>query len=749
MLTDPIAETREYGTPAGLVVRRTVEEVDARGAIEQLIDELDTYPGVLLASNFEFPGRYTRWSQGFSRPPVRLHGQGRALRVEALSERGEVPLAAIADVLQEIDAVEVRNRQPRALDCAIRPPAGRFAEEERSKQHSVFSALRALIEQFRPLAGGTSKQGRVPDERYLGLYGAFGYDLVFQFENIVQQVARDERQRDIVLYLPDDLVVVDHAREVGFRCRYEFSYRGQHTAGRSGEVPAQPYAPTGTVPPSGVVGRGGATAGGELLRDHAPGEFAAVVARAKESFRRGDLFEVVPGQTFFTPGTRSPSALFRRLRAANPAPWGALLNLGDQEYLVSASPEMYVRVEGRRVESCPISGTIRRGEDVFGDAQMIRELLNSSKDEAELTMCTDVDRNDKSRICEPGSVKVIGRRQIEVYSKVIHTVDHIEGQLRDGYDAIDAFLTHMWAVTVTGAPKLWAMRFIEQHERTPRGWYGGAIGLLGFDGNMNTGLTLRTVSIRDGVAQIRAGGTLLIDSDPADEERESELKAAAFLEALTGPDLAEEQLRAQLASASHRPRVLLVDCEDSFVHTLANYVRQAGAEVRTIRAPLEPGELEQQIESYQPGLLLLSPGPGRPDDFGVGKAVETAVGAGIAVFGVCLGLQGIVEHLGGTLGLLDYPMHGKASTIRVTGGRLLAGLPESFEAGRYHSIYALPEHLPEQLAVTAVSDDGVVMAIEHTSLPIAAVQFHPESIMSARGDVGLQLVHRVISQLAT
>src|SRR5690606_3587086 len=192
-----------------------------------------------------------------------------------------------------------------------------------------------------------------------------------------------------------------------------------------------------------------------------------------------------------------------------PAPFGALLNLRDQEYLVSASPEMYVRVEGRRVESCPISGTIRRGEDVFGDAAMIRELLNSSKDEAELTMCTDVDRNDKSRICEPGSVRVIGRRQIEMYSKVIHTVDHIEGTLRDGFDAIDAFLTHMWAVTVTGAPKLWAMNFIEQHEKSPRKWYGGAVGWLNFNGDMNTGLILRTIRIKNGVGEVRVGATLL------------------------------------------------------------------------------------------------------------------------------------------------------------------------------------------------------------------------------------------------
>src|SRR5215203_2846247 len=151
-----------------------------------------------------------------------------------------------------------------------------------------------------------------------------------------------------------------------------------------------------------------------------------------------------------------------------------------------------------------------------------------TKDESELTMCTDVDRNDKSRICKPGTVQVVGRRQIEIYSKVIHTVDHVVGELLPGFDAIDAFLTHMWAVTVTGAPKLWAMRFIESHERSPRRWYGGAFGWLGVDGDAETGLTLRTVRIRDGVAEVRAGSTLLIDSDPDAEELETEIKAAAF-----------------------------------------------------------------------------------------------------------------------------------------------------------------------------------------------------------------------------
>src|SRR6202030_4574840 len=151
-------------------------------------------------------------------------------------------------------------------------------------------------------------------------------------------------------------------------------------------------------------------------------------------------------------------------------------------------------------------------------------------------MCTDVDRNDKSRVCGAGSVKVIGRRQIEMYSRLIPTVDHIEGRLRPGFDALDAFLTHMWAVTVTGAPKTWAMQFIEDHESAPRRWYGGAVGMIGFDGAMNTGLTLRTAHITGGVAAVRAGATLLFDSDPQAEERETELKARALLETLAEPD---------------------------------------------------------------------------------------------------------------------------------------------------------------------------------------------------------------------
>ena len=451
-----------------------------------------------------------------------------------------------------------------------------------------------------------------------------------------------------------------------------------------------------------------------------------------------------PDKRFFEGCSASPAELFRRLRERNPSPYGFLVNLGQDEYLVGASPEMYVRVEGKRVETCPISGTIARGQDAITDADRILELLTSKKDESELTMCTDVDRNDKSRICEPGSVRVIGRRQIEMYSRLIHTVDHVEGSLREEFDALDAFLAHTWAVTVTGAPKAWAMQFIEDHEKSPRAWYGGAVGLIGFNGNLNTGLTLRTIRLKDGVAQVRAGATLLYDSDPQAEEEETHIKASAFLDAIRRPRGLTPEKGMPFAPVGRNKKILLIDHQDSFVHTLANYLRQTGAEVLTLRT----GFPEREIDTYRPDLVVLSPGPGEPGDFNLSETLGAILKRHLPVFGVCLGLQGIVEYFGGKLATLPYPMHGKPSRIRILDGHgLYDNLPGAFRAARYHSLFALRDSLPACLSVTAESDDGVVMAVEHTDLPIAAVQFHPESILTLQEDLGLRLMHNAVETL--
>ena len=711
--------TTAYEIRGGIRVHRTVEDIALPDAIAPLVHALDARRGALLASSCEYPGRYTRWDMGFVDPPLALVARDRGVRIEALNDRGRVLLPPIATALQACPAVASLLAADAVILASIAPPSGRFAEEDRSRQPSVFSVLRAIIDLFAH-----------PDEPHLGLYGAFGYDLAFQFEPIRLRLPRPDDQRDLVLYLPDELIVVDHRREVATRTRYDFEAAGRATASLPREGTVAPYVGATRVPRAG---------------DHRPGEYATMVGVARKAFQRGDLFEVVPGQTFFEACPRPPSEVFLALRDRNPAPYGFLMNLGEGEYLVGASPEMYVRVDGDRVETCPISGTIARGPDAIGDAAQIVKLLTSAKDEAELTMCTDVDRNDKSRICVPGTVRVIGRRQIEMSSRLIHTVDHVEGRLRPELDALDAFLGHAWAVTVTGAPKTWAMQFIEDHERSCRAWYGGAVGVVRFDGTMNTGLTLRTIRVKAGVAEVRAGATLLFDSDPDAEEAETELKAAALLDAIRrGREEGQRTVAAPAGPATGR-RVLLVDHQDSFVHTLANYLRQTGADVVTLRS----GFGAEAYDDVKPCLVVLSPGPGTPADFDVAGTIAELARRRLPAFGVCLGLQGMVEHFGGELGVLHPPVHGKPARIRVLGGRLFQGLPATFTAGRYHSLHAIRDRLPAELEVTAESQDGVVMAIEHRALPFAAVQFHPESIMTLEGDVGLRLLANAMTLLAT
>ncbi|MGD0373207.1 MAG: anthranilate synthase component I [Streptosporangiaceae bacterium] len=741
-----------FVTPAGVRVSRSATPFDP-AELAWLTRQVDSRRGGVLSSGMEYPGRYSRWQFGYVDPCIEIVAHGRRIAAQALNERGLVLLPVIGAALHKAAGTAAAAGRPDAgpapgpaagsastaasagsVIVVIPEPAGTFTEEERSRRPTVFSALREILA---AIAG--------PDS-HLGLYGAFGYDLAFQFEPVRQRHRRPASQRDLVLHLPDELYVLDRKRETAIRYRYDFETDGRSTRGL----------------PRRTAGTGGAGAMARAAGDAAglpaapePGAYARVVEEARQRFACGDLFEVVPSHEFYG-SCGSPAAFYERLRQRNPAPYEFFLNLGDGEYLVGASPEMYVRVTGDRVETCPIAGTVPRGDGPLEDAANIAALIGSAKEESELTMCTDVDRNDKSRICEPGSVKVIGRRQIEIYSRVIHTVDHVEGRLRPGFDALDAFLTHMWAVTVTGAPKTWAMQFIEEHEDAPRRWYGGAVGMIGVDGGMNTGLTLRTAHIRDGIAAVRTGATLLFDSDPAAEERETQIKARALLETLAEPesDAAPDQGKttaerpSPAGPAASGPaalpgtglRVLLVDHQDSFVHTLGGYFREQGAAVTTLRAGFGGAVLDTEA----PDLVVLSPGPGRPSDFSCDRLLSELDARGISTFGVCLGLQAMVEHAGGELALLGEPVHGKTGLVRVLGGELLAGLPAEFAAGRYHSLYAVPGQVKGGLQVTAVTPDGAVMAIEDAAAGRWGVQFHPESILTAAGGAGHLIIANVL-----
>ena len=720
------AQRTEMMTRDGVRITRTAAPFDPAelGRIAALADERR---GGVMSSGMEYPGRYSRWHMAYADPCAEIVAAGRRVTARALNDRGRVLLPVLRAALHRVGAGDALLRTGEPVDedtVFIAADDGEFTEEERSRRPTVFTALREITAAFSC------------GDPHLGLYGAFGYDLAFQFEPVRLRLDRAATQRDLVLHLPDEIWVLDRKREEAVRYSYDFEVGGVSTAGLDRGTARTLAGPA----PQPVRDQ-------DLPQQPRPGSYAQVVEEARERFACGDLFEVVPGHVFYG-RCASPAAFYELLRQRNPAPYEFLFNLGEGEYLVGASPEMYVRVTGDRVETCPIAGTIARGEDTLEDAANIATLLGSAKEESELTMCTDVDRNDKARVCVPGSVRVIGRRQIEMYSRLIHTVDHIEGRLRPGFDALDAFLTHMWAVTVTGAPKTWAMQFIEDHEETPRRWYGGAVGKVGFDGSMNTGLTLRTAHITGGIAAVRAGATLLYDSVPAAEEKETQIKARALLETLEeagrvarGPvGTAAEPARVPAAAREYHPRVLLVDHQDSFVHTLGDYFRQQGAEVTTLRFGFSPGLLD----SYAPDLVVMSPGPGRPADFGCAALLDEVYARHLPVFGVCLGLQAMVEHAGGALSLLPEPAHGKPGLVRVSGGSLLSGLPAEFTAGRYHSLYAPAGEVRGGFAVTAATPDGVVMAIEDDEAGRWAVQFHPESILTASGRSGHQIIGNVL-----
>jgi anthranilate synthase len=711
--------TELFSTPTGIAIFRRTRTLDPASALDGFAERLDGARGALFSSGIDYPGRYSRWEFGFVDPPLELVGSGRTLTARALNARGTKLLAILRPTL--IDAPEIRivADGPRALVIEV-APADRsdFAEEERSLQPSLVTPLRRLIAEFAGI-----------DDRTLGLYGAFGYDLLFQFDPIALQRARPGQQKDVHLYVPDRMIVIDRRKEQAFQYDYEFARGAVTTRGAR----RRPYAPMPTATSTAVAP--------DVTSDHTAEGYAALVDAARERMRVGDIFEVVLSRSFFAAYGGTPSALYRKMVAINPSPYEFLIQFGDEQ-LVGTSPEMFVRVEGERVESCPISGTARRGGGAMEDAERLKALINSEKDEVELTMCTDVDRNDKARICEPGTVRLLARRQIETYAGLFHTVDHVEGRLRAGMTGLDAFLSHMWAVTLTGAPKRKAAEIIESLETSPRGWYGGAVGALLLNGGVNTGITIRTVHLARQRITYRVGATLVWDSIGAEEDAETRTKATAIFRIL-GAETAKAAIARRAMPGAGR-RIVLIDNEDSFVHTLADYFRQTGAEVATYRHGLALDRLLAEA----PDLVVHSPGPGRPETFGLPALVRALAKEGVPQFGVCLGLQGIVEAFGGSLDVLPEPRHGKTWAIAHDGSGLFSGVASPAKVGAYHSLTARLEDFPhDALTITARNDQGLVMAVRHRRLPIAAVQFHPESILSLGLEVGHAIIGNVVGEL--
>ena len=365
-----------------------------------------------------------------------------------------------------------------------------------------------------------------------GAVGFFAYDLVRTVEPLGEPNPDPLGLPDMALMVTDAMLVFDHLRHelTILACAFveedgsvEEAYERaaatitEMRARLRGAVPV-PAHPAVSEPP-------------EFESNVSREQFEASVARIVEYVHAGDAFQVVPSQRFSAPAPVEAFSVYRGLRAVNPSPYMYFLEFGDFQ-IAGASPEPLVKVIGDRVETRPIAGTKPRGDSEDEDRQQAERLMNDPKERAEHVMLVDLGRNDLGRVCEYGSVKVDELMVVETYSHVLHIVSQVSGKLKEGVSAMDVLRSALPAGTLSGAPKVRAMQIIDELEKVKRGGYGGAIGYLSWDGDLDTAIHIRTVVVKDGQLHVQAGGGTVADAQPAYEYTESVNKARAVFRAV-------------------------------------------------------------------------------------------------------------------------------------------------------------------------------------------------------------------------
>jgi len=394
------------------------------------------------------------------------------------------------------------------------------------RKGSVLPILKELLRQHRPATFAGLPRFTA------GAVGYFAYDTVRQLERIGEHAKDDLALPDCVLMFFDRVLAFDHLRH---------QIHIIATADVSRESPSKAYdraladiAMLEMKLARGLRWEKSGKARTSKLKLHAGTSrtrFMKSVERAKEYIAAGDIFQVVLSQRLdFTPEV-APFDIYRALRTVNPSPYMYFLRRGDT-HVLGSSPEMLVRVTGSKLEYRPIAGTHPRGRDEAEDARLEKEMLADEKERAEHVMLVDLGRNDLGRVSEYGSLKVRDLMYVERYSHVMHIVSALEGKLREGLDALDAFAACFPAGTLSGAPKVRAMQIIEELEPVRRGIYGGSVLNADFAGNLDSCIAIRTMLMQGERAYLQAGAGIVADSDPAKEFQEAMNKAQAVLKAV-------------------------------------------------------------------------------------------------------------------------------------------------------------------------------------------------------------------------
>lgn len=447
-------------------------------------------------------------------PSLELTGKDEYLELQLLAPRG-MPFYTF--VKTEFAAFVEDDT---AGKLSLRIPKTPFSgpEEDRLERQNIVQPLRRLLAAF-----------RTDDKNFMGFYGAWSYQFVYQFEDLKYQKPCPEP--DFHLFLFDNILLFNHLTQdlTLYVTRSEKENAELDMAGLLEKCALQASESSASPENALQIGAFSTSPDDETFKKQ--------VERGIQLCYQGELLEIVLSRKLSANVSGDLLPLYERYKAINPSPYLFFFDFGD-ETLLGASPELMLRYENGRATLRPISGSIRRSDNPIEDHHLMMELLNSPKENSELDMLIDLGRNDLARICKPG-IEIDQYRIIEKYSHVTHTVAQVSGVLEERYTGFDALIASLNAGTLTGAPKIAAMEYIEQIEQHTRGYYGGSIGWLLLNGDVNTAITIRTAHIRDGLLQFSAGATLLYESVPENELKETRIKAGAFMAAVASFDRAD------------------------------------------------------------------------------------------------------------------------------------------------------------------------------------------------------------------
>ncbi len=402
---------------------------------------------------------------------------------------------------------------------------GRTVESQSEDGLSPLAPLRDYIASRKPA------QLKSLPRFFGGAVGYFGYECIGLFEKIPE--AKGERKFDDAFFgIYDDIIIFDNLRHTAkiVACANIDEFDSPEAAYKDACERVEKLAAVYRSPRRAEISPrniGEIKMKSNMSRD----DFCGMVEKAKDYIRQGEAIQIVPSQKFSTTAPIDPLAAYRALRLINPSPYMFCLKMGGK-YLVGSSPETLLRFCDGKAHVRPIAGTRRRGADENEDMRLASELLSNEKERAEHLMLVDLGRNDISRFCEAGSVQVGDFMGIERYSHVMHLVSDVSGEVRKGVDAFDALAAVFPAGTLSGAPKIRAMEIINELEPERRGCYGGAVGYIGYGGNMDLAITIRTLQICEGVTSVQAGAGIVFDSDAESEYEETRMKARAVAKAI-------------------------------------------------------------------------------------------------------------------------------------------------------------------------------------------------------------------------